>query len=66
MGQALSYVGVVWWLLFFAAAILVLAVNWTLDGDRMVRSAMPDLKESFLGRKRTGLRNGAGPFFYWA
>ena len=40
VGQALSYVGVIWRLLFVGTAILVLAFYWTLDGDRMVRSAM--------------------------
>jgi predicted PurR-regulated permease PerM len=40
VGQALSYVGMIWRLLFVGAAILALAFYWTLDGDRMVRSAM--------------------------
>jgi predicted PurR-regulated permease PerM len=40
VGQALGYVGMIWRLLFVGTAILVLASYWTLDGDRMVRSAM--------------------------
>ena len=40
VGQALGYVGIIWRLLFVGAAILALAFYWTLDGDRMVRSAM--------------------------
>jgi predicted PurR-regulated permease PerM len=40
VGQALSYVGMVWRLLFVGAAILVLAFYWTLDGERLVRTAM--------------------------
>ena len=40
VGQALSYVGMIWRLLFVGTAILVLAFYWTLDGDRMVRGAM--------------------------
>ncbi|MGE5530902.1 MAG: AI-2E family transporter [Bacteroidota bacterium] len=40
VGQALSYVGMIWRLLFTGTAILVLAFYWTLDGDRIVRSAM--------------------------
>jgi predicted PurR-regulated permease PerM len=40
VGQALGYVGMIWRLLFVGTAILVLAFYWTLDGDRMVRSAM--------------------------
>lgn len=40
IGQVLSYVGIIWRLLFVGTAILVLAFYWTLDGDRMVRSAV--------------------------
>ena len=40
LGQALGYVGMVWRTLFIAAAILALAFYWTLDGERIVRTAM--------------------------
>jgi predicted PurR-regulated permease PerM len=40
VGRALSYVGMIWRLLFIGTAILVLAFYWTLDGDHMVRNAM--------------------------
>ena len=40
LGTALGYVGMVWRTLFIGTAILVMAFYWTLDGERLIRTAM--------------------------